>query len=141
MSSYDQEKGQLEETPKVHWSGADDGPGAYQGDALPEEAIAAKFRLGQTFFKKLFALGVEARGIERVPEDERSDRNSLNSLFLWFSVNTVLTTRTPYHTPDFTILSSHFRSSNRFTRPGDFHVDIAPCDRRHHVFVGPNCII
>ncbi|KAF8306326.1 purine-cytosine permease [Clavulina sp. PMI_390] len=57
-----------------------------------EEAIAERFGPFQSFFVKLANMGVEARGIERVPEDERSDRNSLNSLFLWFSVNTVLTT-------------------------------------------------
>lgn len=32
------------------------------------------------------------RGIERVPEDERSNKHTINIMILWFSVNTVLTT-------------------------------------------------
>ena len=61
--------------------------------ALEEHAIVGRFGRAQGIFAKMFAAGVEARGIERVPETERTDRNSANSLFLWFSVNTVLTTR------------------------------------------------
>jgi hypothetical protein len=60
--------------------------------ALEEHAIASRFGPAQALLAKLFAAGVEARGIERVPETERTDRNFLNSMFLWFSVNTVLTT-------------------------------------------------
>lgn len=60
--------------------------------ALEEDAIVDRFGPARSLFAKMFAAGVEARGIERVPETERSDRNSANSLFLWFSVNTVLTT-------------------------------------------------
>jgi hypothetical protein len=60
--------------------------------ALDEHAIASRFGPAQALLAKLFAAGVEARGIERVPETERTDRNFLDSMFLWFSVNTVLTT-------------------------------------------------
>ncbi|TFK56838.1 cytosine-purine permease [Heliocybe sulcata] len=40
----------------------------------------------------LFDAGVEARGVERVPEDERESKNTWNNLLMWWSVNTVLTT-------------------------------------------------
>lgn len=42
--------------------------------------------------KKLFALGVEARGVERVLPEDREQKGALDSLTLWFSVNAVLTT-------------------------------------------------
>lgn len=89
-ASYDQEK---DASADLQSASAYDAQVAYRSEAPPEHAIAARYGPAQAFFKKLFALGVEARGVERVPEDERTDRNSLNSLFLWFSVNTVLTTR------------------------------------------------
>lgn len=44
------------------------------------------------FFQKAFSMGVEARGIERVPEDERSNQHSASMLLFWFSVNLVITT-------------------------------------------------
>lgn len=58
--------------------------------AEDEAQIKAKFAaygLG-----KLFDAGVEARGIERVPESERQSKHSIGLLLLWFSVNIVLTT-------------------------------------------------
>ncbi|KIP11708.1 hypothetical protein PHLGIDRAFT_99130 [Phlebiopsis gigantea 11061_1 CR5-6] len=42
--------------------------------------------------QKLFASGVEARGVERVPEDQRETKNVWNNLLMWWSVNCVLTT-------------------------------------------------
>lgn len=42
--------------------------------------------------QKIFSMGVEVRGIERVPEEERSNKHVLNVLIFWWSVNTVLTT-------------------------------------------------
>lgn len=102
MSSQvsDNEKGGIEDTEARAYSPGVDkvpyGSGGAVGATLREEEIVHKYGRAQTLFRKLFALGVEARGVERVPEDERSDRNSLNSLFLWFSVNTVLTTGTTF---------------------------------------------
>ena len=98
-ASYDQEKASEDiydadgVVPSQH-------PVAYNGDktavgdeaALREDAIASRYGPLQGFFKRMLAMGVEVRGVERVPEDERTDRNSMNSLFMWFSVNTVLTT-------------------------------------------------
>ncbi|KAF8513337.1 permease for cytosine/purines, uracil, thiamine, allantoin-domain-containing protein [Hysterangium stoloniferum] len=58
-------------------------------DAEDESQIRA--RLGRFGLGKLFDAGVEARGIERVPENEREDKHSIGLLLLWFSVNVVLT--------------------------------------------------
>ncbi|KAH9929685.1 cytosine-purine permease [Fomitopsis serialis] len=53
----------------------------------PEVVIVKRYgRLGP-ILERMFAHGVEARGVERVPEDERSSKNQYNN-----SVNTVLTT-------------------------------------------------
>ncbi|KAF8587193.1 hypothetical protein K439DRAFT_1630897 [Ramaria rubella] len=49
-------------------------------------------RLGRYGLGRLFDAGVEARGIERVPESERQDKHSIGLILLWFSVNLVLTT-------------------------------------------------
>lgn len=82
-------------------------------EADPEEVLVKRYgRLGP-LLSKLFASGVEARGVERVPEDQRETKNMWNkcvhvpflpltrwlkhlhpapSLLMWWSVNTVLTT-------------------------------------------------
>lgn len=44
------------------------------------------------WLSKLFQVGVEARGIERVPEDERDGRHTIGLLLLWWSVNMVVST-------------------------------------------------
>ncbi|WVQ82455.1 hypothetical protein IAT38_004584 [Cryptococcus sp. DSM 104549] len=56
-----------------------------------EELVAQK---GPVFrwLSKLFDIGVEARGIERVPEDERDGRHTIGLLLLWWSVNMVVST-------------------------------------------------
>lgn len=43
-------------------------------------------------FKGLFNKGVEARGIERVPEDERDSTHFIGLLVMWWGVNTVIST-------------------------------------------------
>lgn len=35
-------------------------------------------------------MGVEVRGIERVPEDERDGKHTIGLLLLWWSVNMVV---------------------------------------------------
>lgn len=42
--------------------------------------------------RRLFRSGVEARGIERVPEDERDGKHTIGLLLLWWSVNCVVST-------------------------------------------------
>ena len=56
-----------------------------------EDAIIYKSPLHR-FFKRLFNSGVEARGIERVPEDERDGTHTIGLLLLWWSVNSVVST-------------------------------------------------
>lgn len=61
-------------------------------EAAPDQVIASRFgRLGP-LLSRLFASGVEARGVERVPENQRESKNAWNNLLMWWSVNTVLTT-------------------------------------------------
>ncbi|KAF8990473.1 cytosine-purine permease [Cyathus striatus] len=55
-------------------------------------AIVARFGPLGPLIGKLFEIGVEARGVERVPEDQRDDTHYWNNLFMWWSVNMVLTT-------------------------------------------------
>ncbi|WOO82974.1 Purine-cytosine permease fcyB [Vanrija pseudolonga] len=44
------------------------------------------------FLDKAFSNGVEARGIERVPEDERSSKHAIGLLVFWWSVNLAVST-------------------------------------------------
>jgi len=61
-------------------------------EETPESYYVERFGRFGPFLEKLFANGVEARGIERVPEDQRTMKNSWNNLLMWWSVNCVLTT-------------------------------------------------
>ena len=47
-------------------------------EAAPDRVIAHRFGALGPFLSKLFAIGVEARGIERVPEDQRESKNAWN---------------------------------------------------------------
>ncbi|KAI0652315.1 cytosine-purine permease [Trametes meyenii] len=58
----------------------------------PEEVLVRRYGRFGPYLAKLFASGVEARGIERVPEDQRDPANTWNNLLMWWSVNTALTT-------------------------------------------------
>ncbi|KAJ7581387.1 cytosine-purine permease [Mycena floridula] len=69
-----------------------DREGASQAELAPEEAIVHRWGNLGRIFKRLFDHGVEARGVERVPENERENTKIWNNLLLWWSVNTVLTT-------------------------------------------------
>ena len=98
-SSYDEEKG-----PYVQDKVA---------EVDPEQVIVRRYGRFGPLLSKMFASGVEARGVERVPEDQRETRNIWNkcvwmfqwwyelcliipceypSVLMWWSVNTVLTT-------------------------------------------------
>ncbi|KIK79423.1 hypothetical protein PAXRUDRAFT_834106 [Paxillus rubicundulus Ve08.2h10] len=61
-------------------------------EAAPDQLIAERFGVLAPFLSKLFESGVEARGVERVPENQRETKNAWNNLLMWWSVNTVLTT-------------------------------------------------
>jgi hypothetical protein len=58
----------------------------------PDHVIINRFSTVGPILSKLFASGVEARGVERVPEDQREKKNMWGNLLMWWSVNTVLTT-------------------------------------------------
>jgi hypothetical protein len=59
--------------------------------AIREEEVKNKSPLFR-FLNKAFDNGVEARGIERVPEDERDGKHTIGLLLLWWSVNLVVST-------------------------------------------------
>ncbi|EIW87465.1 cytosine-purine permease [Coniophora puteana RWD-64-598 SS2] len=61
-------------------------------EVAPENTIARRFGALGPILTKLFNSGVEARGVERVPEDQRETKNAWNNLLMWWSVNMVLTT-------------------------------------------------
>jgi hypothetical protein len=51
----------------------------------PDKVLVGRFgALGHKILGPLFKAGVEARGVERVPEDERSPKNTWNNLLMWF---------------------------------------------------------
>ncbi|KAG2153559.1 permease for cytosine/purines, uracil, thiamine, allantoin-domain-containing protein [Suillus bovinus] len=56
-------------------------------EVAPDRVIANRFGVLGPFLSRLFAIGVEARGVERVPENQRESKNAWNK-----SVNAVLTT-------------------------------------------------
>ncbi|OBZ68501.1 Coatomer subunit beta [Grifola frondosa] len=76
-SSEDKEKGLVQD--EVHRNNA--------AEVSPDDALVRRFGRFGPFLSKVFASGVEARGVERVPEDQRENKNMWNK-----SVNTVLTT-------------------------------------------------
>ena len=47
-------------------------------EEAPETFYVSKYGVLGPWLAKLFASGVEARGIERVPEDQRDMKNSWN---------------------------------------------------------------
>lgn len=47
-------------------------------EAAPDRVIASRFGVLGPLLSRLFAIGVEARGIERVPEDQRESKNAWN---------------------------------------------------------------
>lgn len=47
-------------------------------EEAPDTVIANRFGVFGPFLSKLFNNGVEARGIERVPENQRETKNILN---------------------------------------------------------------
>lgn len=61
-------------------------------EAAPGRVIASRFGTLGPLLSRLFASGVEARGVERVSENQRESKNAWNNLLMWWSVNTVLTT-------------------------------------------------
>ena len=65
--SYDKEKGVESEDPEV-----------YTVEDAPDQVIAKRFGVLGPLLSKLFKSGVEARGVERVPENQRETKHSWN---------------------------------------------------------------
>jgi hypothetical protein len=65
----------------------------YVVDAAPDRVIVRRFGVLGPLLSKLFASGVEARGIERVPEDQRESKNAWNKcvsiFYTCLSLNTL----------------------------------------------------
>ncbi|KAJ3993220.1 purine-cytosine permease [Lentinula boryana] len=64
----------------------------YLGERDVNKRTAERFGVFAPVMEKLFDYGVEARGVERVLENERDPKLLWNNLFMWWSVNCVLTT-------------------------------------------------
>ena len=47
-------------------------------EAAPDDVIVNQFGFMGPMLTRLFAMGVEARGVERVPEDQRETNNTWN---------------------------------------------------------------
>ena len=74
-----------------------DGYNVEKGGEFPPEGVIREEELvarNPVFraFRKVFNSGVEVRGIERVPEDERDGKHTIGLLLLWWSVNMVVST-------------------------------------------------
>ena len=88
MSTKDEEKLQYDEYDVSYASGNQDGAvTAVEG----ERELQDKSKLHQ-YLAKIFSTNVEARGIERVPEDERDSTHKIGLLLMWWSVNMVVST-------------------------------------------------
>jgi hypothetical protein len=58
----------------------------YAVEAAPDLVIVRRFGALGPFLSKLFASGVEARGVERVPEDQRESKNAWNKCVSIFEI-------------------------------------------------------
>lgn len=58
----------------------------------PDRVLASRTSVLGKLYQRFFSMGVEARGVERVLEDDRDPKNALNNLLMWFSVNTGMAT-------------------------------------------------
>jgi len=57
-------------------------------EAAPDIVLEETYGKYGKFLKKLFDIGVEARGIERVPEDQRTKAHWWDNIMLWTSLQT-----------------------------------------------------
>lgn len=53
-------------------------------EAAPDRLIARRFGWLGPYLSRLFASGVEARGVERVPENQRVSKNAWNKCISMF---------------------------------------------------------
>lgn len=76
-SSADKEKDYAVDDPHVQVSHVD-------AEEHPEAYYIEKYGSLGPIFQKLFSSGVEARGVQRVPEDERTAKNTWNKCVLYY---------------------------------------------------------
>lgn len=81
-SSHDKEKFVDNEAAVHH---ADVVSKAKDKEERPEAYYVERFGRFGPFLEKLFASGVEARGVERVPEDQRTMKNAWNKYVRYFA--------------------------------------------------------
>ncbi|KAG1827540.1 permease for cytosine/purines, uracil, thiamine, allantoin-domain-containing protein [Suillus subaureus] len=70
-------------------AGLEDAQDAYTIEAVPNRVIVRCFGKLGPLLSRLFASGIEARGVERMPENQRESKNAWNNILMWWSVNTV----------------------------------------------------
>lgn len=70
-------------------AGLEDGQDVYAVEAAPDRVIIRRSGKLGPLLSRLFACGVEARGVERVPGNQRESESAWNSILMWWSVNTV----------------------------------------------------
>ncbi|KAI8577308.1 hypothetical protein K450DRAFT_252535 [Umbelopsis ramanniana AG] len=73
-------------------------PSPYEGEVVsnsdhfaekePDQVLTSRNSMLGKLYQRFFSMGVEARGVERVLEDDRDPKNAINNLLMWFSVNT-----------------------------------------------------
>ncbi|KAK4685105.1 hypothetical protein P7C73_g5056, partial [Tremellales sp. Uapishka_1] len=76
----------IQESPYSHDHGYSQPEAIREADLVPARGVFFRW------LQKASAMGVEVRGIERVPEDERDGKHTIGLLLLWFSVNSVVST-------------------------------------------------
>lgn len=59
-------------------------PQARVEEAAPDQALVQRWGPLGRIMAKMFDVGVEARGVERVPEDQRETKNTWNNLLMWW---------------------------------------------------------
>lgn len=75
----------LEDREKLQGSFGEDVVAQHRAlEAAPDNAIVNRFAFMGPFLTRLFAVGVEARGVERVPEDQRDTKNTWNKYAVSF---------------------------------------------------------
>ncbi|KAH8547449.1 purine-cytosine permease [Umbelopsis sp. PMI_123] len=92
MNTSDEQNYVDEKTAKDEYESDDITQNEHITEKEPEQMLVARNTFLGKLYQRFFKLGVEARGVERVLEEDRSPKNALNNLLMWFSVNTVLTT-------------------------------------------------
>ena len=53
-------------------------------EVAPDEVLVNRWGFMGKIMAKMFDVGVEARGVERVPEDQRETKNTWNNLLMWW---------------------------------------------------------